>query len=93
MSKIKFSYKGEEYDARVIHYKDEDYTIAPIELLDALQPNPVTDEDDGFLDDAGRKMYDAIFYFTDKETLELPDEELIEELQESNPDIFDDEED
>lgn len=34
-------------------------------------------------------LYEEIFYFTDTRSLALPDDELIEELKESNPDWFD----
>ena len=35
------------------------------------------------------RLYDEIFFFTDKNTLNLPDEELIAELKQDNPEWFD----
>lgn len=35
------------------------------------------------------RLYDEIFFFTDNKTLRLPDDELVAELKESNPEWFD----
>ena len=66
----------------------EELIIAPTSLLDALHPGSYEDENEGFAGDEAERLYDEIFYFTDERTLRLPDNELVAELKESNPDWF-----
>ena len=84
------SFNGTDYKCRVVEHNEEELVIAPTSLLDALQPNPATEEDEEFANEEASNIYDEIFYFTDEETLELSDEELVEELKEENPDFFED---
>lgn len=80
---------GNDYVCRVVKSNEgEELIIAPTSLLDALQPGSYEDENEGFANDEAERLYDEIFYFTDKKTLQLPDNELIAELKESNPDWF-----
>lgn len=81
-------FKGETYTCRIVESNEgEELIIAPYALLDALRPG-VCEHLDGFADDEAVRIYDEIFYFTDKATLRLPDNELVEELKEDNPDWF-----
>ena len=48
-----------------------------------------TDENEGFACKEAEQLYDEVFFFTDKKTLRLPDNELVAELKESNPEWFD----
>lgn len=62
--------------------------IAPTTLLDALQPGGFNDENEGFASKEAENIYDEVFFFTDSNTLQLPDEELVEELKQDNPEWF-----
>ena len=54
-----------------------------------MQPGSFDDENEGFAGEEAETIYDEVFYFTDTETLKLPDHELIGVLKEDNPDWFD----
>lgn len=85
---IQFS--GDTYVCRIVKSNEgEDLLIGSTALLDALQPGSFEDENEGFAGKEAEKLYDEIFYFTDNKTLRLPDDELIAELKESNPEWFD----
>lgn len=58
-------------------------------MLDALQPGSFNVENEGFASKEAEDIYDEIFFFTDKDTLALPDKELIERLKEDNAEWFD----
>lgn len=89
MKTQKLQFGGNDYVCRVVKSNEgEELIIAPTSLLDALQPGSYEDENEGFANDEAERLYDEIFYFTDKRTLQLPDNELIAELKESNPDWF-----
>lgn len=60
----------------------------PTTLLDALQPCSFDDENEGFASKEAESIYDEVFYFTDEKSIQLPENELIAELKESNPDWF-----
>lgn len=82
-------FNGKIYVCRVVESNEnEELLIGSTALLDALQPGRFEDENEGFVDDEAESIYDAIFFFTDKRTLRLPDNELIAELKKDNPDWF-----
>ena len=45
-------------------------------------------ENEGFASKEAEQIYDEVFFFTDAKTLKLPDDELITELKEDNPEWF-----
>ena len=46
------------------------------------------DENEGFANKEAEYIYDEIFFFTDAETLALPEEQFIEELKKDNREWF-----
>lgn len=85
---IKFD--GNTYVCRVVKSNEgEDLLIGSTKLLDTLHPGSFEDENEGFVDKEAERLYDEIFFFTDNKTLRLPDDELVAELKESNPEWFD----
>lgn len=90
MNTKELQFDGIAYVCRVVKSNEgEELLIGSTELLDALHPGSFEDENEGFASDEAVRLYDEIFYFTDKKSLELPNDELIAELKESNPDWFD----
>ena len=90
MKTTEIQFDGRTYRCRIVESIDrEELIIAPTSLLDALHPGSYEDENEGFAGDEAERLYDEIFYFTDERTLRLPDNELVAELKESNPDWFD----
>lgn len=86
-SKIQFG--GKTYVCRIVKANDgDDLLIAPTTLLDALQPGSFNDENEGFASKEAENIYDEVFFFTDADTLLLPDAELVEELKQDNPEWF-----
>ena len=80
---------GKSYVCRLVEANDgEELLIAPTTLLDALQPGSFNDENEGFASKEAESIYDEVFYFTDEKSIQLPENELIAELKESNPDWF-----
>lgn len=69
--------------------EDDELIIGPTDLFDALQQGSFSDQNEGFVNDEARQLYDEVFYFTDTASLRLPDDELIDVLKESNPEWFD----
>ena len=89
MKTTEIQFDGRTYRCRIVESIDrEELIIAPPSLLDALHPGSYEDENEGFAGDEAERLYDEIFYFTDERTLRLPDNELVAELKESNPDWF-----
>lgn len=89
MKTQKLQFGGNDYVCRVVESNEgEELLIAPTSLLDALHPGSYEDGNEGFANDEAERLYDEIFYFTDGRTLQLPDNELVAELKESNPDWF-----
>lgn len=83
-------FNGNTYLCRVVESNEgEELLIGSTTLLDALHPGSFEDENEGFASDEAERLYDEVFYFTDKKSLNLPDNELIAELKESNPEWFD----
>lgn len=81
---------GNTYTCRIVESNEgEDLLIGSTALLDALRPGSFDDENEGFAGGEAERLYDEVFYFTDTRSLELPDDELIEVLKESNPEWFD----
>lgn len=90
MKTKELQFDGTAYLCRVVESSEgEELLIGSTELLDALHPGSFEDENEGFASNEAVRLYDEIFYFTDKKSLELPNDELIAELKESNPDWFD----
>lgn len=84
-----YEFDGVTYPCRLVKDKDGDeLVIASTEFLDVLHPGSFEDENEGFSSKEAEKIYDEIFYFTDKSDLQLPDEQLVEVLKESNEDWF-----
>lgn len=80
---------GKTYVCRIVEANDgEELLIAPTALLDALQPGSFNDENEGFASKDAENIYDKIFFFTDADTLQLPDEALVEELKRDNAEWF-----
>ena len=89
MKTTEIQFDGRTYRCRIVESVDgEELLIGSTNLLDALQPGSFNDENEGFAGDEAERLYDEIFYFTDERTLRLPDNELVAELKESNPDWF-----
>ena len=89
MKTTEIQFDGRTYRCRIVESIDRgELIIAPTSLLDALHPGSYEDENEGFAGDEAERLYDEIFYFTDERTLRLPDNELVAELKESNPDWF-----
>lgn len=83
-------FNGNTYLCRVVESNEgEELLIGSTTLLDALHPGSFEDENEGFASNEAERLYDEVFYFTDKKSLNLPDNELITELKESNPEWFD----
>ena len=80
---------GIGYTCRVVESNEgEELLIGSTELLDALQPGSFNDCNEGFANDEAERIYDGIFFFTDKKTLRLPDAGLVAELKKDNPEWF-----
>lgn len=81
---------GSTYVCRVVKSNEgEDLLIGSTKLLDTLHPGSFEDENEGFACKEAEQLYDEVFFFTDSKTLRLPDNELVAELKESNPEWFD----
>lgn len=90
MKTQEMQFNGNTYLCRVVESNEgEELLIGSTTLLDALHPGSFEDENEGFASDEAERLYDEVFYFTDKKSLNLPDNELITELKESNPEWFD----
>lgn len=83
-------FNGDTFICRVVESNEgEELLIGSTQLLDILQPGSFEDENEGFASKEAEQLYDEIFFFTDKETLRLPDDGLIAELKKDNPEWFD----
>lgn len=90
MKTQEMQFNGNTYLCRVVESNEgEELLIGSTTLLDALHPGSFEDENEGFASNEAERLYDEVFYFTDKKSLNLPDNELITELKESNPEWFD----
>lgn len=90
MKTQEMQFGGNTYLCRIVKSNEgEELLIGSTTLLDALHPGSFEDENEGFAGREAEQLYDEIFYFTDKKNLELPDNELIAELKENNPEWFD----
>lgn len=90
MKTQEMQFNGNTYLCRVVKSNEgEELLIGSTALLDALQPGSFEDENEGFAGEDAERLYDEVFYFTDKESLNLPDNELIIKLKENNPEWFD----
>ena len=89
MKTRELQFDGNTYVCRVVQSNEgEELLIGSTALLDALQPGSFNDENEGFASDEAERLYDEIFFFTDKASLRLPDGELIAELKQDNPEWF-----
>lgn len=83
-------FNGDTFICRVVESNEgEELLIGSTQLLDILQPGSFEDENEGFASKEAEQLYDEIFFFTDKETLRLPDDGLVAELKKDNPEWFD----
>lgn len=83
-------FDGDTYVCRIVKSNEgEDLIIGSTKLFDTLHPGSFEDENEGFASKEAEQIYDEVFFFTDSKTLRLPDNELIAELKESNPEWFD----
>lgn len=81
---------GDTYVCRIVKSNEgEDLLIGSTKLLDTLHPGSFEDENEGFASKEAEQLYNEVFFFTDSKTLRLPDNELIAEIKESNPEWFD----
>ncbi len=86
----KIQFDGDTYVCRIVKSNEgEDLIIGSTKLLDTLHPGSFKDENEGFASKEAEQLYNEVFFFTDSKTLRLPDNELIAELKESNPEWFD----
>lgn len=90
MKTQEMQFGGNTYMCRIVKSNEgEELLIGSTTLLDVLHPGSFEDENEGFAGKEAERLYDEVFYFTDKKNLELPDNELIAELKENNPEWFD----
>lgn len=90
MITTEINYKGMDYTCRIVNSNEgEELIIAGTSLLDVLMPYPATYGSDGFADKEAEKIDEDIFFYTADSNLGLPDDALIEELKEDNPEWFD----
>lgn len=90
MKTQEIQFGGNTYPCRmVISNEGEELLIGSTALLDALHPGSFNDENEGFASKEAERIYDEVFFFTDKDSLKLSDKELITELKEDNPEWFD----
>lgn len=90
MKTQEIQFGGNTYPCRVvISDEGEELLIGSTALLDALHPGSFNDENEGFASKEAERIYDEVFFFTDKDSLKLSDKELITELKEDNPEWFD----
>ena len=86
----KIQFDGDTYVCRIVKSNEgEDLITGSTKLLDTLHPGSFEDENEGFASKEAEQLYNEVFFFTDSKTLRLPDNELIAELKESNPEWFD----
>ena len=89
MKTRELQFDGNTYICRIVKSNEgEELLIGSTALLDALQPGSFNDENEGFASEEAERLYDEIFFFTDKNMLGLPDEELVAELKKSNSEWF-----
>ena len=81
-------FDGRTYICRIVSIDGENLLIGSTKLLDALHPHEYGTENDGFAGKKAEDLYDEIFFFTDADTLLFPDEELMKELKQDNPEWF-----
>ena len=78
---------GNNYPCRVVESNEgEELLIGSTTLLDALQPGSFNDE--GFASKEAERIYNEVFFFTDRANLRLTDVELVAELKKDNPEWF-----
>lgn len=88
MKTKELQFNGNAYLCRIVKSnEDETLVIGLPALLDALHPGSFEDENEGFASKAAERLYDEVFFFTDTETLRLPDDELTAELKKPPPRI------
>lgn len=89
MITTEINYNGKDYTCRIVRSNEgEELIIAGTSLLDALMPYPATGGSDGFADKEAERVDEDIFFYTADSNLGLPDDELIKELKENNPEWF-----
>lgn len=88
MKTKELQFDGNIYICRIVKSNEgEELLIGSTALLDALHPGSFEDENEGFASKEA-EQYMTRFSFHRCETLKLPDDELITELKEDNPEWF-----
>ena len=83
MKTKELQFDGNIYICRIVKSNEgEELLIGSTALLDALHPGSFEDESEGFASKEAEQI------FADAKTLKLPDDELITELKEDNPEWF-----
>lgn len=89
MKTQKVQFNGNTYSCRVVESNEgEELLIGSTDLLNALQPGSFNDANEGFASEEAERIYDNIFFFTDRANLRLTDVELVAELKKDNPEWF-----
>ena len=89
MKTQKVQFNGNTYSCRVVESNEgEELLIGSTDLLNALQPGSFNDANEGFASKEAERIYDNIFFFTDRANLRLTDVELVAELKKDNPEWF-----
>lgn len=89
MKTQKVQFNGNAYSCRVVDSNEgEELLIGSTDLLNALQPGSFNDANEGFASEEAERIYDNIFFFTDRANLRLTDVELVAELKKDNPEWF-----
>ncbi len=90
MKAMNLEFDGKTYICRIVNSNEgEELIIAPTSLLDALQPYPFGEENDGFVSREAVQIDEEVFFYTEDANLRLSDDELVAVLKESNPEWFD----
>lgn len=86
---VSYDFGGNTYTCRVVmSNQGEELIIGDTKFLDVLHPGSFEDDNEGFVSKEAKQLYDKVFFFTDKASLKLSDEALIEELKLDNPEWF-----
>ncbi len=89
MKTKELQFDGKIYICRIVKSNEgAELLICSTALLDALHSGSFEDESEGFARKEDYQISGELFLFADAKTLKLPDDELITELKEDNPEWF-----
>ena len=89
MKTKELQFDGNIYICRIVKSNEgEELLIGSTALLDALPRGRFEVEGVGIASKEAVQIYAEVFFFADAKTLKLPDDELITELKEDNPEWF-----